>query len=74
MLKKEKKTKVISRIRAPRNVTEFKAFLGRAGFLKKFVPNFADATNPLDELLKINIELICGKSQMMAFEGIKQKL
>lgn len=49
------KTKAISRIPTPKNVTEFKRFLGMSGFLYRFIPNFAKS---LYDLLKNNFKWI----------------
>ena len=38
--------------RTPTNVDEIRGFLGKAGFYKKFVPEFAEKAQPLFELLK----------------------
>ena len=45
------KTEAILKFRQPENVTEVRRFLGMANQMSKFIPNLAETTQPLRELL-----------------------
>ena len=68
-----KKILALSRIPSSRNVTELKRLLEKAGILNKSIPNFANVVKLFNELLKNNVEWILGRSQVTAFEEIKQR-
>ena len=47
----ESKVKAIQEWPAPRNITELRAFLGLAGYYRKFVKGFSRIAAPMTELL-----------------------
>ena len=42
----------------PDKVTEFKTFLGLAGYYRRFVPNFAQVGIPLHKLTEGNVDFV----------------
>ena len=52
----------------------FLRFLGMVNYLSKFIPNLADLTQPLRELLHKEVEWLWYERQEKAFQAIKEKL
>ena len=52
----KKKIEEIIDFKVPRNTTDVKAFLGMAGFYKKFIKDFAHKSHPLCHLLKKGVK------------------
>ena len=48
-------TEAIERFQRPSNKKELKGFLGLAGFYRAFIPNFANISQPLNELTGENV-------------------
>ena len=48
------KIKVIKNLPNPTNVTEVRSFLGMVGYYRRFIPSFAELSEPLNKLLKKN--------------------
>lgn len=65
-------------LQAPRPETkkQMRAFLGLAGFYRKFVPNFATVAAPLTDLVRKRAtnELSWNEAQMKAFEELKRRV
>ena len=55
----------------PKSITELQRFLGMINYLIKFVPNLAQITAPLRELLKKEVEFILQKPQLNAIQELK---
>ena len=58
----------------PKSVTELQSFLGMMNYLIKFVPNLAQITAPLRDLLKKNVEFILEKPQLDAIQELKSSV
>jgi deoxyadenosine/deoxycytidine kinase/transposase InsO family protein len=58
----------------PKTRTQIYAFLGLAGFYRRFVKDFALLAGPMYELTKQNVPMIWGEEQEKAFQDIKTKL
>jgi hypothetical protein len=55
----------------PANTKQLKAFLGLAGYYRRFVPNFCRIAKPLHKLTSKNVPYIWGKEQDEAFPKLK---
>ena len=64
----------IKNVREPHNVGDVRRFLGMANQMSKFVPNLADKTKPLRELLLQNKQWTWEQPQREAFASIKNLL
>jgi hypothetical protein len=54
----------------PSNTKQLKAFLGLAGYYRRFVPNFSPIAKPLHTLTCKNTPYVWGKDQQEAFETL----
>ena len=68
------KTQAITRMEAPRSVSDLRRFLGLVNQLGKFSPNIAEITQPLRELLSSKRAWLWGPDQEKAFASIKEEL
>lgn len=68
------KTEAIQSFRAPTTTQEVKSFLGLAGYLMKFIPDYATMNEPLRELTKKDVTFVWKKDQQSAFDKIRQAL
>lgn len=68
------KIKSISNAERPKNVNELRTFLGMANYYNKFIPNLASITNPLNELLKKNMNFNWTSTCETAFNKIKEEI
>ncbi|EGD79431.1 hypothetical protein PTSG_12973 [Salpingoeca rosetta] len=59
---------------APKDVRELRAFLGMAGFYRRFVDKFAEIGAPLYALLRDGTEFKFGEPQQVAFRRLKAAL
>jgi len=57
-----------------RNVTEVRAFLGTAGYYRRFIKDFSVIASPLYELLKIDVPYGWTDERQQAFETLKDRL
>jgi hypothetical protein len=55
----------------PKTVNDIRAFLGLAGYYRKFVKNFSMISAPLSELLKKDIKFTWGEKQEKSFQTLK---
>jgi len=58
----------------PENVSDVRAFLGLAGFYRKFVENFSKIALPLTELTKETTPFVWEQRQQQAFDALKAAL
>ena len=65
------KTEAILKFRQPENVTEVRRFLGMANQMSKFIPNLAETTQPLRELLIKGGHWVWEEPQRKAFSEVK---
>ena len=68
------KLEEIQKMKAPTNVSEVRRFLGIVTQLSKFIPQNADISKPLRELLRHNNQWVWSEYQQAAFERLKQYL
>ncbi len=68
------KVKAIDEAPEPRNVTEFKAYLGLLNYYNKFLPNLATLLAPLHLLLRKDVQWMWEKTQKEAFKESKALL
>ena len=68
------KTEAIRQMKAPDNVTELRMFMGMINQLGKFIPNLAELTQPLRELLSNTSMWVWNSPQTQAFNNIKTEL
>ena len=66
-----KKVEAVQKARAPRNKQELQSFLGLAGYIRRFVPYYADTTAPLLTLLKKNEPWVWTDQHEAAFQALK---
>jgi len=58
----------------PSNITQVRGFSGMANHLAKFMPDLAEITAPLRDLLRKDAGWHCGDEQQQAFNLIKKRL
>lgn len=68
-----KKVEDIKNRRAPRDITELRAFLGMTGYYRRFKKGYGAICKPLHNLLKKG-GFQWGAEQEQAFQELKQKL
>ena len=68
------KVKAIVEMETPSNVADIRRFLGMVNQLMKFVPNLAEKTKPLRDLLCKDRDWIWGPDQQNAFATLKKDL
>lgn len=68
------KIRVITDFRAPTNKEEVRSFLGLITYVGKFIPDLANATEPLRVLLKLDNKFVWGCDQADAFQRLKIQL
>ena len=68
------KVKAIREMASPTDVSELRRFLGMINQQMKFVPDLAERTKPLRDLLSKNTAWIWGEAQKKAFSELKQEL
>ena len=64
------KVKALQAMLPPTNLTDLHRFLGMTNHLSKFIPNLADRTKTLRDLLIKDSEWIWGMPQQKAFEDV----
>lgn len=58
----------------PARVTDVRAFLGTAGYYRKFIKDFSKISAPLSDLTKDDVKFIWGPEQQQSFELLKQAI
>ena len=66
------KIKAINEMPPPKDKQELQTFLGMVTYLSKFSPNLSDATKPLRDLLKSDVEFTWDEQQNAAMENVKK--
>lgn len=61
-------------MKSPTNVAELRRFLGMVNQLGKYVPNLAETTKPLRDLLSTSNAWIWDQAQQNAFDKIKDQI
>jgi hypothetical protein len=70
----ERKVAIVKEFPTPTNVKQFKAFLGFAGYYRRFVPNFSPIAKPLHKLMGMNVPYVWTDEQETAFKTLKEIL
>ncbi|CAG9128375.1 unnamed protein product [Plutella xylostella] len=68
------KIKAVQNFPQPKTTKQIKAFLGLAGYYRRFINNFSDITKPLTKLLKKNAKYIWTEECTKAMEKCKELL
>ena len=69
-----KKVSAVKEYPIPKTVTEVRAFLGLAGYYRRFCKEYSKVARPLHDLTHLDIPFIWGPAQQNAFEVLKTKL
>jgi hypothetical protein len=70
----ERKIAAVRDFPMPSNTKELKAFLGIAGYYRKFFPRFSPIAKPLNKLTGKNVIYVWGEEQERAFQTLKDIL
>lgn len=70
----EEKTLAVREFSQPTTVKQIQAFLGLAGYFRKFVKNFSVLARPLTDLTRKGVPFEFGASQQQAFAALKEAL
>lgn len=70
----EDKVKAIGEWPTPTKVGDVRAFLGTAGYYRKFIRNFSSIAAPLSDLTKQDAKFEWGPPQAAAFRSLKQSI
>ncbi len=70
----EGKVTAIKEWPVPTNITELRAFLGLAGYYRKFVAGFSRIAAPMTELLHKDTAYSWGTAQQQAFDALKRSV
>ena len=68
------KVKAITELPEPKDVPDIRRFLGMVNQQNKFLPNLAELTKPIRDLLKKDTEWIWDSPQKEAFDQLKNEL
>ncbi|XP_042065482.1 uncharacterized protein LOC121808998 [Salvia splendens] len=68
------KVAVIAKLPYPTNQKEIRAFLGHAGFYRRFIKDFAKIAQPLTKLLQNDVEFEFSDACKAAFQFLKDRL
>ncbi|XP_028086009.1 uncharacterized protein LOC114286987 [Camellia sinensis] len=68
------KVATIKNMPRPTSLDELRTFLGRASYLRRFIPAMAEITQPFNSLLKKDVRFIWNEEHQQAFEGVKSTL
>lgn len=70
----DKKVKSVQDFPSPNSVHAVRQFLGLVGYFRKFIRGFATVANPLNKLLKKDVQFVWGQEQEDAFNMLKDRL
>ena len=68
------KARAIENLPAPTDRTGIRRFLGLVNYVAKFVPNLADTVEPLQNLLKQDVNFVWSEAQQQAFDEVKNRI
>ena len=68
------KVRAVEEMPSPADKPALLRFLGMVNYMSKFIPNLANLTQPLRELLHKEVEWHWSERQEKAFQAIKEKL
>ena len=66
--------RAIINLKEPQNKKELQSILGMINYLRKYIPNLAEVSNPLRELLKSNVEFQWLETHTNTFNKIKKMI
>ena len=66
------KVEAITQMSPPQNVEEIRRFMGTVNYLAKFAPNLANVAQPINNLLKKDVDWNWSECQERAFQDIKK--
>ena len=70
----EDKVQAVKEWPTPTRVTDVRAFLGTAGYYRKFIRDFSRLASPLSELTKDDVPFVWGAEQQQAFDALKKAI
>ena len=59
---------------APRSLTQCRRFVGMASYYRRFVPNFAKISRPLNNLTRKGVVFHMGELELQSFESLKRAM
>jgi hypothetical protein len=65
---------VVQNLSTPTDSKQLRAFLGLAGYYRKFIKNYGIISRPLTDLLKKNVQFTWTPQLQMCFDTLKQAL
>ena len=68
------KVQAIKYMEEPKSVSDLRWFLGMCNQLSKFLPDLAETTKPLRDLLSKKNQWVWDQAQRKAFQNVKSKL
>ena len=68
------KVEVIQDLPTPRTVRDIRAFLGHAGFYRRFIQDFSSIARPLTKLLQNDMDFVFNDACLLAFNKLKDAL
>lgn len=68
------KINVIANYPRPKSVKDIRAFIGFAGFYRRFIPNFSDIAKPLTNLTKKNCHILWNEGTNQVFNILRDRL
>jgi len=69
-----RKVDAIAKMSAPVTVKEVRQFLGKCGYYRNYIENYAKISKPLCELMKENVEFKWSNNEKRAFNELKSRL
>lgn len=70
----DEKIKIVKAFQVPKTAKNIKQFLGLCSFYRRYVPNFAKISAPLNELLRKDKKFVWSDKCQTAFEQLKEAL
>lgn len=70
----DSKYTIIENYPIPQNADEVRRFVAFCNYYRKFIQNFASITQPLNKLLRKNVQFLWSPECQKAYETLKQKL
>ena len=68
------KVEAISKWHSPKTTKQVKSFLGMLGYYRKFINNYSEMAEPLQDLMKKGIKFAWGKREQESFIVLKEAL
>ena len=68
------KVKAIRELQPPKTKEDIRSLLGLVGFYREFIKNLSALTDPIQKLMKKDVQFVWGEEQQKAFETIKKSI